>query len=229
MPFFLGRTFSLLCIAAQLSLALPQDGGLISRQAAACTTECQPLQTALSAGGLANTCTQDVVNDYETCFGCKVAGGGMSQAAAQSGFDAFAKSCQDGGHPINSITITPTDGSGGATAPGAASAPASSATGASAGTPAGTAPAGGSPSTPPSAASDPGAPAGTGTASDTAPSATGASAGAPAGTAPAGGKPSSTDAPPTTPTTGGVARRWGEATFVAPAFVLVIMSALFVS
>ncbi|KAJ6578942.1 hypothetical protein B0H10DRAFT_2235999 [Mycena sp. CBHHK59/15] len=103
----------ILSIAAHAVFAVRQHDS-ITRRAVDCGTQCQPMQTSISAaqtGGIAVLCTQDVVSEYQACLGCKVAISDLTQPGAQAVIDSLVQSCQAGGHPVDGGTmaaITPT-------------------------------------------------------------------------------------------------------------------------
>ncbi|KAJ7174828.1 hypothetical protein C8R46DRAFT_1081837 [Mycena filopes] len=110
--------------------------------AADCVPQCQKLSDSLTAagtGGLAAICTNDILSDYGACYSCQVKNDGLPQTAAQQAVDAYAQSCNNGGHAVNKITIA-ADGS----VSGGAAAAAGTAAGAATGAAAGAAPTGGS-------------------------------------------------------------------------------------
>ncbi|KAJ7099017.1 hypothetical protein C8R44DRAFT_859602 [Mycena epipterygia] len=87
----------------------------LTRRAADCVTQCQPMQSSIAAsetGGIVILCTSDVANQYKTCLACEIAISLLSQQAAQGVADSLVSSCKTAGHPIDAIAVTainPTD------------------------------------------------------------------------------------------------------------------------
>ncbi|KAJ6612259.1 hypothetical protein B0H10DRAFT_304585 [Mycena sp. CBHHK59/15] len=96
-------------VAAQSGPRL--NGVARQTQDSGCEDECNALTSAVSGQtGAAAICTQDVVNDYGSCYSCLVKDGSMTQQAAQQTVDGFVLGCKTGGHALTDITIS-ADGS----------------------------------------------------------------------------------------------------------------------
>ncbi|KAJ6622515.1 hypothetical protein B0H10DRAFT_2214166 [Mycena sp. CBHHK59/15] len=115
-----------LLIASNMAVATIRNAypKVLSRQDTdgGCATQCAALEATLTgtdAGQASAICSQTVVGDYSSCYGCSVSAGTITQADAQQTLDEFIAGCKAAGFPVNDMTITgdgsaPVDPSGSA-------------------------------------------------------------------------------------------------------------------